>query len=568
MKIFTHMRSMLFIVALFAFCIESTAQEQLLVRKSEISIRNGRAYYQGYTFTGIMLADGAGVKKIGEYVDGLKNGTFKEYFSNGSIKTEENYIYGVPDGRFNEWYQNGKQKEEVYYTEGNLTGKMTKWDDSGFIISVCDYDNDLKYGDYLLYFPGTNNLQTKEKYQNDLLDGVCEYYDINGNVALICQYEQGLKNGKYQEFFSNGKIKKEMRYSRNIMADGMIVEYDSTGSILKDIQILNNKIVKEVNHVNGEITSYYDYDNNKIESTGKLIDGLKTGFWIEWYPDGRKKFEGSYDSGVHDGYGVEYLKNGNGTWNTWKGFLNLPDSIKASWIVDGAQYYRGIYKNGKFDGAGLLFKDSIFYIGIWSNGQKNGYFREVNRDATEAYGTYKSDLQEGTWLCQYANGNKKSLQQYVQGKEADGLYQVWYYNGQLKEERTILNGDLNAVNRKWHDNGQEESAINYNQGKIVDGKYFYYDRSGNICKEETYQKNTLISEYSHSGKVKNGKFTEYYADGNKKISGTYRAGNRKVEERYGSNLKTVRFFRTLGSCTLATALVLGSLFVTSLLSTY
>jgi len=59
------------------------------------------------------------LKYEGEYLNGKKNGIWKEYFIDGNLKFEGKYLYRKKIGK--EYYRNGKLK---YEGEINFIGKI------------------------------------------------------------------------------------------------------------------------------------------------------------------------------------------------------------------------------------------------------------------------------------------------------------------------------------------------------------------------------------------------------------------------------------------------------------
>ena len=50
-----------------------------------------------------------------EYVNGIKEGIFTEYFEKGNKMFESNYEKGTLNGMHTEWYENGNKKMEINY---------------------------------------------------------------------------------------------------------------------------------------------------------------------------------------------------------------------------------------------------------------------------------------------------------------------------------------------------------------------------------------------------------------------------------------------------------------------
>jgi hypothetical protein len=98
---------------------------------------------------------------------GLKQGLWKEYYKNGSIKTECHYLNGVLDGIYTSYYSNGNKHVEQLFKNGK------HW----------DYSKS--------YFP---NGQLRDLAQrNEGAMQKFEIYDKQGNMV-------------YHEIYQNGKV--------------------------------------------------------------------------------------------------------------------------------------------------------------------------------------------------------------------------------------------------------------------------------------------------------------------------------------------------------------------------
>ncbi len=65
------------------------------------------------------------------YLDDEKHGTCITYNYNGTVRRIENYKEGILDGIFEEFYSNGSKKSRMRYIAGTLTGQVEHWDPLG-----------------------------------------------------------------------------------------------------------------------------------------------------------------------------------------------------------------------------------------------------------------------------------------------------------------------------------------------------------------------------------------------------------------------------------------------------
>jgi antitoxin component YwqK of YwqJK toxin-antitoxin module len=210
------------------------------------------------------------------------------------------------------------------------------------------------------------------------------------------------------------------------------------------------------------LLSWSAKDLSLIKLGLKDANGKKAGLWIEWYPSGQKKEEGSY-------------KNGNEEGNSTK------------WHRNGQKEYEGSYKNGKKEGKWIEWrrdgkKDEV---GSYKNGKKEGKWSYWGWGGQKEYeGSYKNDVKEGNWTTWHDNGQKEHEGSYKNGKK-EGKWTEWWYYGQWSEGN--YKNDVKEGNwTTWHDNGQKKHEGSYKNGK-KDGKWIEWDKYGGPKKVWTYE---------------------------------------------------------------------------------
>jgi antitoxin component YwqK of YwqJK toxin-antitoxin module len=65
------------------------------------------------------------------YKDSEKHGTCITYNDNGTIRLIENYKEGILDGIYEKFYSNGSKKARMFYIAGTITGQVEHWDPLG-----------------------------------------------------------------------------------------------------------------------------------------------------------------------------------------------------------------------------------------------------------------------------------------------------------------------------------------------------------------------------------------------------------------------------------------------------
>jgi antitoxin component YwqK of YwqJK toxin-antitoxin module len=75
----------------------------------------------------------------------------------------------------------------------------------------------------------------------------------------------------------------------------------STDSTYFNVTGTDSEKVKEVKR----------YPNKQVEMAGEYKDNKRNGYWVAYYPDGKKWSEGNFVDGLDDGLHTVYFENGN-----------------------------------------------------------------------------------------------------------------------------------------------------------------------------------------------------------------------------------------------------------------
>jgi len=152
-----------------------------------------------------------GVKR---YVNPLKNGYHKEYYSNGSIKEECHFLRGLKHGICISYNIFGNKQYEGKYYKNFMEGEWIFYNESGQIRSNVNFIKSTKNGKSL------------------------EYFD-NGSVKEVEYFKNGLLEGENIEYYETGEIKAK-RYYHKDKACGIWYWYNKNGTIEKQKEMNNN----------------------------------------------------------------------------------------------------------------------------------------------------------------------------------------------------------------------------------------------------------------------------------------------------------------------------------------
>lgn len=132
----------------------------------------------------------------------------------------------------------------------------------------------------------------------------------------------------------------------------------------------------------------------------------------------------------------------------------------------------------------------------------------------------------GVVLAKYPNGQKKSEENYINGKR-EGPYTQWHLNGQKASEQNYINGLEEGLGTAWHENGQKRI-----EGNFVNGK-----KEG--VSTEWYKNGQKRIEGNFVNGKKEGLWTAY-ENGKKSIEATFVNGEEVSRKDWDANRKEIK----------------------------
>ena len=302
-----------------------------------------------------------------------KNGTWKEFYKIGKIKTVINYKHGVLHGYYKEYSKAGKiikseryvngelfsqtnknnteneqkiETKQKFYNNGNLkksggyidsipVGVHTNYSESGDILNSEIYDslgvrlaiglidtNSLKQGEWTLLYPSEKKLAVGN-YKNNKRVGEWTFYFEDSKVEQQGKYKNDKPEGEWNWYYETGELLRK-EYYQNGLEEGEMLELTRQGdTIAKGSFSYGEKTgkwyycvgdeVSEGEYVydlrNGIWTHYY-YPEMTLKSEGEYIQGRKHDKHKTYYRDGKIKEQGEYLNNLHHKNWRYYDKDG------------------------------------------------------------------------------------------------------------------------------------------------------------------------------------------------------------------------------------------------------------------
>lgn len=324
------------------------------------------------------------------------------------------------------------------------------------------------------------------------------------------------------------------------------------------------------------------YPGGQLSSEGLMRDGKPDGHWITYYPTGIKKSEGKRTNFLLDSVWTFYDNKGdtlqkisymfgkkNGYFVVY-GYEGLKEGLDFGVVVsrelyvndnrEGLSYY--YYNNGKL-------KSEVSFV----NGKKQGLSKEYSEEGLI------------TTLNYFHNGtltDSEEINRYDDNGEQHGVWKEFYLDGKLATEKNFRNGVLDGLYKEFNVKGNLTLVLRYVGGQVVAedanneesieirnefdrnnrlvrsgpfrqnipiGIHREYGPEGNIIAAVTYDNQGVIiarGVIDEEGK-KQGKWNDYYPEGEKKTDGqyvdNYRVGRWVFYWRNGRTEQTGEYYR-------------------------
>ncbi len=147
------------------------------------------------------------LRESGTYIEGLRNGTFTEYYQDGATPRKETPMQqGKINGTVKTFFRNGKIDSEKEYRQSVEHGKERRFDNkTGEQIFETHYINGKKEGkEWEIYKDGRNiRSKTVRHYHNGKLDGFYRVESTRNDrpyITIEGQYTNGKKSGHWKQY--------------------------------------------------------------------------------------------------------------------------------------------------------------------------------------------------------------------------------------------------------------------------------------------------------------------------------------------------------------------------------
>ena len=178
------------------------------------------------------------------------------------------------NGLWKRFWPNGSLKSEIIYKNGRSTGSYTTYFNNGQLEEKGTMQNGLLVGEFELYWPNGETRQLKTFNELGATEGRVQYFYENGSPELDFTTVNGKETGTSTWYFENGDKKREVVFNEDgAVANSVDYERKNTAYVNPDPDPVQKgpKIQGEFNSANSGLVDNYGktYDDDK----NILMDG-------------------------------------------------------------------------------------------------------------------------------------------------------------------------------------------------------------------------------------------------------------------------------------------------------
>ena len=227
------------------------------------------------------------------YRQGLKHGEWKYYFDNGKLSSTETWNNDVKEGPISEYYDDGKLKKDGHFVNNVPEGLFKTYYTNTMTSSIGKYKAGVKDGEWL-YRTERGEVENKEIYENGQIVYTTQdrvvYWDTSNTVLRSKESYNLDRTTNYANYYPSGYKQREGQFLRDAK-HGEWKYYSEKG-------VLDSIIVYSQGNREGISQTYSE---GKLFKKMEYLHNLPNGVYEEYFPEGTKKTEGTYNKGKKQG---------------------------------------------------------------------------------------------------------------------------------------------------------------------------------------------------------------------------------------------------------------------------
>ncbi|MCG8576249.1 MAG: hypothetical protein MI810_15270 [Flavobacteriales bacterium] len=336
----------------------------------------------------------------------------EEVYDNGFLKNKEEYNRYDKDGRktgiWREYFPDGSIKSEGVYKEGEKNGVFKEYNKKGKLVDIKKMKDDT----------------TSMNPEDIVLIKLYKEYYRDGKVKLIGGYSNGMKSGIFREYSQAGELINGYLYEKDTMVAEGIVRFDG--------------------NYEGEWKHYYK--SGELKASGIYEDGVKSGKWTYYYKNGKKEQEGKFKENQLYGEWIWYYASGQRRRTEYYNRKEKLEGTVTEWDSLGNEISRGDYYNGLREGSWFYHVGDYKEVGEYTIGLQNGNWRYFYKSGKLAFsGNFNEGEPKGKHIYYHENGIKKQVGKYL-GGEKNGVWRTYNQRGEEIETIHYKRGEIFKIN--------------------------------------------------------------------------------------------------------------------------
>src|SRR5580704_5644198 len=124
--------------------------------------------------------------------------------ASGHLSAQGTVLNGKKEGSWTEFYTNGSVKSVTPFVDGKKEGCYVELNNNGQFVKRISFHNNLRHGEYKEF--NYSNLKEMRFYQNDKLEDTVKIYYDNGKVMELGCFKNGTRNGISRWYDQEGKL--------------------------------------------------------------------------------------------------------------------------------------------------------------------------------------------------------------------------------------------------------------------------------------------------------------------------------------------------------------------------
>lgn len=412
------------------------------------------------------------LKEQRPYRNGKVNGLNTRYRGDGSKYWSGTYVDGQLDGVSREWDPDGHLIRERQYSKAKKDGLSQSWDQDGMLTYVEHYQDDQLVGEKISYFKGTEQVKTKEQYNDKHQKLSSITYDEDGTKRSETTYDvtHEKPTSTYRRY-ENGHLvfERQKDPNRNWSFEQT---YDEHGEVIGFVTYKDRR--KDGKYL--ATNTSFDDDSKQFRTEANFKQGIYHGEYKETLlPDNIVLQKGRYEE--YEKVGEWYYREGDRIRTEhYDANGKLHGELLAT-TLDGKLLRREHYQHGKPVGEfeNRTPEGDVIAKGQYVDGSRHGDWIISDQwySADKIWhGTFNHGEKIGKWYATDFAGYVVATEQYDQQGRRQGKFYEFSSNGALRQVES------------YRDDKLDGKQIDYMLGEAF---FMYIYENGHLVEERSLE---------------------------------------------------------------------------------